>query len=75
LERRRRDRKEMERQRRERQRQRRERPVLERQGTRDVLVHGKATVAKEEAYVQQNTVQVLFFQGTPPAKQTCRLKF
>ena len=62
----------LERERLERQRQRLERPVLERQGTLDVLL---GEDVEEEAYVQQNIVQVLFFHGTPPAKQTCRLKF
>lgn len=61
---------------RQRQRQRRERTKLLRQGTLDILLRqGEPKNTEEEAYVQQNTVQVLFFHGTPPAKQTCRLKF
>lgn len=55
--------------------QKSQRPALLRQGTLDVLLRREAKDAEEEAYVQQNIVQVLFFQGTPPAKQTCRLKF
>jgi Holliday junction resolvasome RuvABC ATP-dependent DNA helicase subunit len=70
------ERKDMERERLYRQRQRRERPALQRQGTLDILLHqGEPKNTEEEAYVHENIVQVLFFQGTPQAKQTCRLKF
>jgi len=55
--------------------QKSQRPALLRQGTLDVLLRREAKDVEEEAYVQQNIVQVLFFQGTPQAKQTCRLKF
>ena len=77
LVRRRQERQKLERGRLERQRVRRARPASLRHGTSDVLLRRpvEAKDAEEEAYVQENIVQVLFFQGTPPAKQTCRLKF